>query len=64
MSKVSLPKAKKEAEKALALDPECGEAHLALAFASIFFERNWPVAKYHSQRVLECDPNSAISHMP
>ena len=35
-----------------------------MAFASIFFERNWPVAKYHSRRAIECDPNIATSHGP
>ena len=56
-AKVALPKAKAAAEKALSIDANCGEAHFALGLASIFFEQNWPVAKYHGLRAIECDPN-------
>ena len=47
------------ARKALELDADLAEAHLALATAQLYFSLDWVAAKHDFQRALELDPNSA-----
>ena len=56
------PKAKQAAEKALAIDPNDGDAHLALAIESQWYEWNWPVAERQFKRAIELNPNEPEPH--
>ncbi len=53
------PKAKEAAEKALALDPELGEAHSTLGLILSRFEWNWEAAENSYLRALELYPGDA-----
>ena len=53
------PKAKQAAEKALAIDPNDSDAHLALGIESQWYEWNWPVAEREFKRAIELNPNSS-----
>jgi eukaryotic-like serine/threonine-protein kinase len=56
------PKAKQAAQKALAIDPQDADAHLALAIESQWYEWNWPVAESEFKRAIELNPNDAEAH--
>jgi serine/threonine protein kinase/tetratricopeptide (TPR) repeat protein len=56
------PKAKQAAEKALAVDPNDADAHLALAIESQWYEWNWPVAEREFKRAIELNPNDAEAY--
>jgi TolB-like protein/Tfp pilus assembly protein PilF len=56
------PKAKQAAEKALAVDPNDADAHLALAIESQWYEWNWPVAEREFKRAIELDANDAEAY--
>jgi eukaryotic-like serine/threonine-protein kinase len=56
------PKAKQAAEKALAIDPQDADAHLALAIESQWYEWNWAVAEREFKRAIELNPNDAEAH--
>ena len=55
-------KCKETAAKALAIDNMLVEAHIALAMASGFYERNWPLADKEFKRAIEINPNNAYAH--
>jgi DNA-binding winged helix-turn-helix (wHTH) protein len=48
--------AKAAALRALAMDPACADAQVALAAVLFFSEWNWPAAKKSFERALELDP--------
>ncbi len=56
----SLAKAHEYAEQALALDPHCAEAHVALSWA-VMLEHDVPGTVRHSKRALEIDPNNVVA---
>jgi Tfp pilus assembly protein PilF len=56
------PKAKQAAEKALAIDPNDADAHLALAIESQWYEWNWPLAEREFKRAIELNPNEAEAY--
>jgi serine/threonine-protein kinase len=58
----SMPIAKAEAERAMALDNELAEPHLALALYQLQFEWNWPLAEREYKRAIELAPTSAVPH--
>ncbi len=49
-------RAKEAAYRALAIDPQIAEAHIALAACAIFRDRNWTLAEEEIRRALEIDP--------
>jgi DNA-binding winged helix-turn-helix (wHTH) protein/TolB-like protein/Tfp pilus assembly protein PilF len=51
-------RAKENAYRALQLDPDLAQAHIALAAQAIFHDRDWPAADAELRRVQELDPNS------
>ncbi len=55
-------KCKEMATKALAIDDRLSEAHIALAMASGFYERNWFLADKEFKHAIEIDPNNAYAH--
>jgi len=56
------PKAKQAALKALALDPNLGEAHVALAFAEYLYDWKWEQAEQGFRRAIELNPSYAQGH--
>jgi TolB-like protein/Tfp pilus assembly protein PilF len=56
------PKAKKFAEKALALDETLAEAHKSLGAVRDLYEWDWTRAEQAFTRALELDTNCAIAH--
>src|SRR5438477_12714521 len=53
------PKAKSEAEKALALDETSPEAHCALSTVELFYNWNFAAAEKQYRRAIELNPNYA-----
>jgi serine/threonine-protein kinase len=58
----TFPRAKAAAKKALELDDTLGEAHVSLAYASAFFDWDWPAAEREFQLAIELNPNYATAH--
>jgi serine/threonine protein kinase len=56
----SLATAHEYVEKALALNPECAEAHVALAW-TVMLEKDIPGMMRSSKRALEIDPNNILA---
>jgi len=56
----SLAKAHEFAEKALALDPQCADAYVALAW-TVMLEHDIPGMIRHSKRALDIDPNNIVA---
>jgi adenylate cyclase len=52
-------RAREAAERALALDPECVDAHLAMGRIHITYDWNWAAADASIRRALELEPGSA-----
>lgn len=57
-----MPKAKKAALQALAIDDASSEAHAALAYVTFFYEWDWAVAEREFKRAIELKPNNADAH--
>jgi tetratricopeptide (TPR) repeat protein len=57
----AMPKAKAAAERALALDPQLGEAHASLAFVHFWFDWDWPAAATEFKRAIELRPDYATA---
>jgi TolB-like protein/DNA-binding winged helix-turn-helix (wHTH) protein len=55
-------KAAAAAKKALELDDQLAEAHIAMAVARFRFDWNWPEAEREFKRGLELSPNDALGH--
>jgi serine/threonine-protein kinase len=58
----TFPESKKFALKALELDPNLADAHLALASCKVNYEWNWSEGEQELKRALELNPNSAPAH--
>jgi TolB-like protein/Tfp pilus assembly protein PilF len=58
----TIPKARANAKKALAMDDTLAEAHAVLA-GSYFSDWDWAGAEREFQRALELDPNKARTHV-
>jgi eukaryotic-like serine/threonine-protein kinase len=56
------PKAKQAALRALALDPNLGEAQVALAFAEYLYDWKWEQAEQRFRRAIELNPSYAQGH--
>lgn len=54
--------ARHRAERALALDPQNAEAHIALGICSTVLDRDWPQAERHLRRGIERAPDLPESH--
>ena len=57
-----VPKAKAAALRAIELDDQSAEAHVALAEILLGYEWDWAGAERHYQRALALDPNNADVH--
>ena len=50
------------ARKAVELDPELAEAHIAMAYVAMYYGSPWTEAEEHWNRALELDPDSSLAH--
>ncbi len=53
------PRAREAAEKALALDPQLADAHLAMGWIHIYYDWDWAAADASFRRALELEPGNA-----
>lgn len=60
--RVSMPKAKASAMRALEIDDTLAEAHTSLARVYMSYEWNWPQAEKEFKRAIELDPRYAVAH--
>jgi serine/threonine-protein kinase len=58
----ALPQASAAAAKAIAIDPDLGEAHCAVAYAKFVHDFDWKTAEAEFKRALELSPGSADAH--
>ena len=61
--KETMPRALREADVALSLDPNLPEAHVARALVALFYEWDYPGAKAGLDRAEQIGPNVARVHM-
>ncbi|MBT8397365.1 MAG: hypothetical protein KJN92_10380, partial [Gemmatimonadetes bacterium] len=59
----TLPRAGEAAARALELDPQLPEAHLAQALYRMYWERDYPAAKAALDRALDLNPNFANAYL-
>lgn len=57
-----VPKAKTMARRALELDDNLAEAHTALGYALLTYDRNFEEARIHLTRAIELNPNYATAY--
>ncbi len=57
-SETVFPDAKKNAFRAVELEPGLAEAHVALALITIWYDRDWATARSSLERALEFSPNN------
>jgi TolB-like protein/tRNA A-37 threonylcarbamoyl transferase component Bud32/Flp pilus assembly protein TadD len=58
----AFPRARKAAEKALALDPELGEAHAPLAYTALHYDWDWAKSESEFRRAIQLSPNYGPAH--
>ena len=56
------PRQTEAALKALEFDPSLDEAHCALGWSKLFYERDWAGARQEFQRAVDLNVNSATAH--
>lgn len=56
------PKAKELAQKALEIDPQLPEAHIALAYVKIYYDWDWEGGEKEFRRAIELDPENVTAH--
>jgi len=57
----AMPASRDAAERAVALDPLCGDAHLALGIVKLQYDWDWAGAKEEFDRAVEISPGSALA---
>jgi TolB-like protein len=62
-SRETMPKAREVADKALELDPDLPDAHIARALVAMFYEWDYPSAKRGLNRAIDLSPSLANAHM-
>jgi len=56
------PQARKAAMNAVAADPELAEAHAALGFVRLHYDRDWIEAEREFKKAIELKPTALVSH--
>ncbi|MEJ2720333.1 MAG: hypothetical protein P8181_04235, partial [bacterium] len=56
-----MPKARASAKRALELDDGLSEAHTAMGYVVLYFDRDWEAGGRAFRRALEIDPNNAMA---
>jgi serine/threonine protein kinase/tetratricopeptide (TPR) repeat protein len=59
----TFPKAIAAARKAIAIDDRLSDAHAALGYTLLYYERDWRQGEQEEQRALAFDPNNALAHL-
>lgn len=59
----AMPKAKASALRALEIDDNLAEGHLAIGTVRFYYDRDWPGAEKSYKRALELKPGSAGAHL-
>jgi serine/threonine-protein kinase len=62
-SRETMPKAREAADRALELDPNLPDAHLARALVAMFYEWDYPSARRGLDRTIDLSPSMANAHM-
>lgn len=57
-----MPKARAAATKALQLDPNLSEGHVALALVAETYDNDWNAAEKEFRRAIELSPNNSTAH--
>ncbi|MEO5859595.1 MAG: winged helix-turn-helix domain-containing protein [Pyrinomonadaceae bacterium] len=57
-----MPKARAAAGKALEIDSQLADAHIALGYVGFWYEHNWANAEREFRTALESSPNNADAH--
>lgn len=57
-----MPKARAAASKALEIDPQLADAHIALGYVDFWYEHNWADAETEFRNALGSSPNNADAH--
>ncbi len=60
--RTAYPKAQAEAARALALDPDLAEGHMAVAYVKLLLEFDWAGAEAEFRRALELKPGNADAY--
>jgi TolB-like protein/DNA-binding winged helix-turn-helix (wHTH) protein len=58
----AVPQARSAVEKALALDPQSAEAHVALAYLKHHYDWDWAGAEMEHRRAIELSPGYSLGH--
>jgi TolB-like protein/DNA-binding winged helix-turn-helix (wHTH) protein/Flp pilus assembly protein TadD len=58
----AMSRSREAAQRALELDDNLAEAHIALGAVKVFYEWDWPGAEREFKRALELNPNYADAH--
>jgi DNA-binding winged helix-turn-helix (wHTH) protein/TolB-like protein/tetratricopeptide (TPR) repeat protein len=61
-AKEAMPQSRDAAQKALKLDENLAEAHVALGAVKIFYDWDWPGAEREFKRALDLNPNYTDGH--
>jgi tetratricopeptide (TPR) repeat protein len=61
--KITMPRARAAALKAIELDDSLAEAHSSLGLIKLVFDWDWTGAEQELRRALELNPNSPLAHM-
>jgi serine/threonine-protein kinase len=61
--KEAFPKAKAAAIRALELDPNLSESHVAKGYVTGLYDWNWAEAERSFKRAVELEPNNALAHI-
>jgi TolB-like protein/Tfp pilus assembly protein PilF len=56
------PKARELAEKALEIDPELADAHIALAFVKTYYDWDWKGGEESFRKAISLDPHNVTAH--
>ncbi len=59
----AFPRARAAAERALAVAPDLGEAHAALAYITLHHDRDWEAAERSFLRAIKLNPNHATTRL-
>lgn len=60
--KETYPLAKDADNEALEIDPGLAEAYASLGYATLFFDRDWEIARGNFERAIELGPNYGTAH--
>jgi eukaryotic-like serine/threonine-protein kinase len=62
LPRMSFPKAKEAAERALAIDPSLAEPHASLAYVACTYDWQWPRAQEEFEKAIALAPDYATAH--